>query len=175
MGMSGKKNHVEAGIYRLDDTKRKEAIYTAEGCWSESFAFKDAKGNDIESYDVSSAPSAEFRTAPLEKQDPWESRKAWNGVISSIHSSDMKGVAQHKDELESAQREMRKKSETSEDNWKAVYFRKENTDPVAEKLLGAIGQKLDSAGTVGCWRYDKEAAEKVQSQGSLRGGLTPFG
>ena len=174
LGMGGRKNHVEGGIYEIDDSKRKDALYTVDGCWSESFTFRDASGKDIDTYDVSTAPSADFVTRPVEQQDPWESRKAWDGVISAIHKSDMKGVAQHKDELESAQREMRKKSETAEENWQAVYFRKEGSDPVAEKLMQAVGQKLDVGGTVGCWKFDQGAVEKVRRQGSLRGGLTPF-
>lgn len=87
----------------------------------------------------------------------------------------MKGVADAKDELESAQREMRKQDATSEKNWKAVFFSQENEDPRAEKLLGMIGEKLNSAGTVGVWRFDREAAERARGGKGLREGVTPFG
>lgn len=173
LGFSGKKNHVEAAIYRTDDKKRKDALFTAEGSWSESLTFKDSDGKVIDQYDVTSAPATEFRTLPLDQQDPWESRKAWDGVISSINAGDMKGVAEHKTKLENAQRELRKKPETSEENWKAVFFRKENSDPVAQKLLDVVGQKFDPESTCGIWKYDTENVSKLERP--WRRELTPHG
>ena len=173
LGMGGQKNHVEAGIYRTEDSKRKHALFTAEGSWSESLTFKDSSGKVIDTYDVASAPATEFRTLPLNQQDPWESRKAWNGVISSIGKGDMKGVAEHKNSLENAQRELRKKSETSEDNWKALFFRKESSDPVAQKLLDVFGENFDPESTCGVWKYDPEKAASLERP--WRQGLTPRG
>ncbi|KAK3704729.1 hypothetical protein LTR37_013703 [Vermiconidia calcicola] len=173
LGFGGEKNHVQAAIYRSDDKKRKHALFTAEGNWTETLTFKDSNGTVVETYDVASAPATEFRTQPLDKQDPWESRKAWNGVITSINGGDMKGVADHKSELENAQRELRKKPETSEDNWKPIFFRKEKSDPVARKLLDVAGAKFDPESTCGIWRFEKEKAEKMERP--WRAELTPYG
>ena len=169
-GVGGKRNTVEARIYRTDDEKRKDALFTAEGSWSESLTFKDSDGKAIDTYDITSATPTEFTTP---QQDPWESRRAWGGVIKSIHNGDMKGVADHKNELENAQRELRKKSETSEDNWKALFFRKEKSNPVAQRLLDVVGEKFDFEQTCGAWTFDVRKADGLQSP--WRGKLTPHG
>ncbi|KAK5723492.1 hypothetical protein LTR15_005190 [Elasticomyces elasticus] len=173
LGVGGKKNHVHAAIYRADDHKRKDALYTAEGSWSESFEIMDASGKVLDTYDVAAAPATDFRTPPLDQQDPWESRKAWNGVIESIHRGNMQGVSDNKSKLETAQREMRKLPETKEESWQPLFFRKETGNPVAEKLMAVSGQKLEPERTCGVWRVDLEGAAKRERQ--WRGSLTPYG
>ena len=173
LGIGGSKNHVKASVYGPDDTKRKSALYTAEGSWSESFVVKDSNGEQQDSYDVAAAPSTEFRTLSLDEQDPWESRKAWHRVIDSIHSGNMQGVADHKSELENAQRDLRKRSDTGEDAWRAVFFRKQQSNPVAEKLLGRVGESFDPNDTCGTWKFDAEGAAGLEKP--WRGRLTPFG
>jgi len=136
-------------------------------------SFKDGSGNAVDTYQVGSAPATDFKSLPLEQQDPWESRKAWDGVISSINSGNMQGVADHKSELENAQRELRKKPETSEEHWKPLFFRKETGDPVAQRLLDVVGQKMDVAATCGVWKFDRERWEK--SERPWRADVTPRG
>lgn len=158
LGFSGEKNHVQAAVYGADDRKKSSPLYSVEGNWAESFVFKDVSGKTMETYDVASAPSAECRTAPLDEQDAWESRKAWNGVISAIHSGNMQAVSDNKSSLENAQRALRKESGTSEEAWKPLFFRKDNHDPVAEDLLKVAGQHLDADATGGIWRFDAKTA-----------------
>lgn len=173
LGLSGEKNHVKAGVYGTGDNKHKDAIFTAEGSWSKGFEIKDGAGQVIDRYDVAAAKPSDFRVLPEEEQDQWESRKAWQGVIKSIHSGDMQGVANSKSELENAQRELRKRPDTSEDAWECLFFRKESSHPLAEKLLSEVGQSLDSNSTCGVWRFNSEAAGGLQRP--WRGDLTPFG
>lgn len=173
LGFGGSKNHVVASVYGSDDAKRKNALYTAEGSWSESFAVKDGSGKQMDDYDVAAAPSTDFRTAPLHQQDPWESRKAWQGVIESTHAGNMQGVADNKSKLEDAQRELRKRSDTGEEAWEALFFQKEKSNPVAEKLLAVVGESFDPRDTCGAWRFDAERSAKLQRP--WRGGLTPYG
>lgn len=162
LGIGGQKNHVQAAVYGADDHKKKSnPLYSVEGNWAESFVFKDASGKTLDTYDVASAPSAECRTAPLEQQDPWESRKAWQGVIAAIHSGDMQAVSDNKSSLENAQRALRKESDTSEAAWKPLFFRKDAHDPVAEDLLQVAGQRLDADATGGIWRFDAHAASML--------------
>lgn len=173
LGVGGSKNHVEATIYSTSDEQKKHPLFTAEGNWAESFTFKDADGKEIDRYDVSKASAMDCRTAPLAEQDPWESRKAWQGVIDAIHSGNMQGVADSKSELENAQREMRKDAELNEEAWEALFFRREQTSPVAERLMGVLGDKLDPQGTCGIWRFDVEKAASLERP--WRRGVTPFG
>lgn len=173
LGMTGKKNHLHASIFSLEDKKRSKPIFEAEGSWSESFELKDSSGHVIDTYDVASARSTGFRVPPMEKQDPWESRKAWKGVIESIQSGDMQGVADNKSKLENAQRQLRKKPETSEESWRPLFFKKEDRHDVAQKLLGEVGQTLAKDQTQGVWRFNREAAASLQRP--WRGDVTPFG
>jgi hypothetical protein len=85
----------------------------------------------------------------------------------------MRGVSNNKNKLENAQRELRKKSETSEKNWNAVFFHREWSDPVADKLLGAVGDSFDPESTCGVWKIDREKAVKCERP--FRGTLTPHG
>lgn len=173
LGLGGQKNHVQAAVYGADDQKRKRPLYTVEGSWSESFTFKDADGQSLETYDVAAAPATECRTAPLEDQDPWESRKAWRGVIEAIHGGDMQRVADSKSSLENAQRALRKESGTSEEAWRPLFFRKEGRDTVAANLLEAVGKRLDVDATCGIWRFDVGKATSLDRP--WRDGLTPQG
>ncbi|PPJ55466.1 hypothetical protein CBER1_08038 [Cercospora berteroae] len=173
LGLTGEKNHVHAAVYAPDDNKHSNPIYVAEGNWSESFEIKDSSGTVIDTYNVTSAHTTQFRTLPLEKQDPWESRKAWQHVIEAIRQGNMQGVADAKSKLETAQRELRKKPETGEEVWEALFFKKEMENPVAEKLLAEVGEKLDVERTVGVWRFNGEAAKSLKRP--WRGELTPYG
>ena len=175
LGLKGEKNHVTASIFNLGAEKRKDPIYSVNGSWTNSIEFTDAKGNEIDTHDTSTASGAEFRTAPLEQQDPWESRKAWGRVIDAVHKGDMKGVAEAKDELENAQRELRKREGYGEAEWEAVFFRKDGGDQRAEKLLERVGLGLESGSTEGVWRFDGGKAEKARERGAMREGVTPFG
>jgi hypothetical protein len=161
LGIGGQKNHVHAAVYGADDRKKSSPLFSVEGNWAESFTFKDAHGKTTDTYDVASAPSAECRTAPLEQQDPWESRKAWQGVISAIHAGNMQAVSDNKSALENAQRALRKESGTSEAAWKPLFFRRDSHDPVAEDLLKVAGQRLDADATGGIWRFDAHAASTL--------------
>lgn len=161
LGLGGQKNHVQAAVYGAADRKKSKPVYTVEGNWAESFVFKDASDKTFETYDVAAAPSAECRTAPLDEQDSWESRKAWKGVIAAIHDGNMQAVADNKSSLENAQRALRKESGTSEEAWKPLFFRRDHHDPIAEDLLKVVGERLDADATVGIWRFDAEKAASL--------------
>ncbi|EME83075.1 oxysterol bindin protein [Pseudocercospora fijiensis CIRAD86] len=173
LGLSGEKNHVKASVYGTGDKKHKDALFTAEGSWSRGFDIQDRSGRVIDSYDVAAAKASDFRVLPEQEQDPWESRKAWRRVIESIHKGDMHSVANHKSELENAQRELRTRPETAEESWQCLFFSRESRHPVAEKLLSEVDQRVDSKSTCGVWRFNAEAAGRVQRP--WRGDLTPFG
>lgn len=173
LGLGGEKNHVHAAVYGAGDQQKSKPLYSVEGNWAQSFNFMDADGKTMETYDIASAPSAECRTAPLDEQDPWESRKAWEGVIDAIHAGDMQAVSDNKSSLENAQRALRKESDTSEEAWKPLFFRKDDRDPVAEDLLKVVGKRLDVDATCGIWRFDVETATSLDRP--WRASLTPHG
>jgi len=173
LGFGGKRNQVHAAIFRQDDTARKTALYTAEGSWSESFEIKDQTGQVVDTHDVAAAPASEFRTLPTNEQDAWESRKAWDGVISSLRAGNMQGVSDSKSKLENAQRQLRKDPKTGEEAWQALFFIKTDSLPTAERLLANVGGKLDADRTCGVWRFNADSAKTRQRP--WRGDLTPLG
>jgi hypothetical protein len=173
LGFGGQKNHVQAAVYGPDDKQKSSPLYSVEGNWSESFTLKDASGKTIETYDAAAAPPADCRTAPLSEQDPWESRKAWKGVIDAIHKGNMQAVSDSKSSLENAQRALRKESGTSETAWKPLFFRNEHRDRVAEDLLAVVGKRLDADATRGIWKFDVEKATSMERP--WRGKLAPHG
>jgi hypothetical protein len=85
----------------------------------------------------------------------------------------MQGVATHKSALEDAQCELRRQPETSEEAWMTLFFRKEQQSPIAEKLLGVVGKKLDPQATCGIWKFDFEKAAGLQKP--WRDRLGPMG
>ncbi|EMC92555.1 hypothetical protein BAUCODRAFT_143068 [Baudoinia panamericana UAMH 10762] len=172
-GFGGQKNYARGTIFRADDMSKKTPLFTAEGSWSDTLQFKDANGKVIDRYEIGGVPASEFRTEPLDQQDPWESRKAWAGVIESIRRGDMQGVADHKSALENGQRELRKHDDTSEENWQPLFYRNETSDPVAEKLMAVVGQKLQADKTCGVWKFDVTRANQLERP--WRGDLTPRG
>ncbi|EGP88373.1 uncharacterized protein MYCGRDRAFT_92595 [Zymoseptoria tritici IPO323] len=176
LGLSGKKNHLSAHVYAPGDDKRKDknAVFSVDGSWSEGFEVKDSAGKVVDSYDVASAQPEPFRALPLEQQDPWESRKAWNGVITAIDEGNMQGVADAKSEVENAQREMRKRDGLREEQWTPLFFEQTKGWEEAERL---VVLEKDSAGmetekTEGVWRFRKD---KAGLQRPWRGELTPLG
>ena len=175
LGVGGQKNHVHASVHqRGDDGAHGAALFTAEGSWSGSFEIRDERTEQvIDTYDVTAAQPTEFHTDPLEEQDPWESRRAWHGVIASIQKGHMQGVADHKHALETAQRGLRREKETSEESWQPLFFRRERSSPVAERLLQTINRGLEAESTCGVWRYDGEAWARLEKP--FRGTLTPLG
>jgi len=174
LGFGGEKNHFSAAVYGSGDQKRKDALFTVEGEWNKALTFKDAEGKVVETYDVAAAGEAEFRTLPIENQDPFESHKAWDGVISSINKGNMSGVAESKSKLENGQRALRKKAEFSESKWEPLFFRKASGDSEAQTLLDHIGKSFDPAQTCGIWKIDKERLKSIE-QRPWRGDLTPYG
>nr|POF01081.1 oxysterol-binding protein like 4 [Quercus suber] len=172
-GLGGQRNQVYSAIYHCDDKNRQKKIYSAEGTWSDAFVFKDSSGDEIDSYDVSSAQASTFKVPSIGDQDAWESRKAWQGVIEGVQTGDMKQVADSKNALETAQRELRKHAKTDDDNWRALFFRKVREHPAASELLSMVGKSLDADNTGGVWRFDPERAASVRKP--WRGTLTPHG
>jgi oxysterol-binding protein-related protein 9/10/11 len=173
MGLRGdKKNTVKATLYKTDDEEN--PLYEVNGQWSDEFVFKDVRKNiDLETYDTHKAEATPLIVAPVEQQDPWESRRAWSGVINALHAGDMQATSSAKSTIEVAQREMRKKEKTEGTKWEAKFFSRVGDDPVFEQLAVPRGERLDADMTSGIWRFDEEKFRKARVP--FRGDLVPWG
>ncbi|CAM1507411.1 Fc.00g070520.m01.CDS01 [Cosmosporella sp. VM-42] len=168
--LSGKKNSVTATV--TPTGKDKEVLYNVTGQWNKNFEIYSgpSKSNSsktlVTTYDAVGTAQTELEVAPVEKQHPLESRRAWARVAEAISKGDMDTTGIEKGRIEQAQREMRLKERSENRAWVRQYFTAvEGKDDVLEQLGKAIGVPLDgeSDKTGGLWRFDKVKAEK-QSQ-----------
>lgn len=175
----GKKNTFEAKMYRKDDPK-KTPLYEVAGQWSEGWTVKDSRtGEVLEKYDVDAVENrpAPMDMEPLEKQDPWESRRAWGGVIDALDRGDFRETVTEKSKLEQAQRRMRAEEKTNGETWEPLLFgSKDGADhDVFHRLAKGTSweKQLSSEKTKGVWRVKDEKAKSAQRP--FRGELTPLG
>jgi hypothetical protein len=167
---SGHKNGFEARFFHAD--RPDETIYTIEGAWNSTFTIKDARNDsEVETFDVRTINHKPMTVPDLSEQDPWESRKAWGDVISSLHKGDMKGATTAKNAVENGQRQMRKDEEAKGEEFKHVFFGKVPNDPIFDKLVKHDPQAYTIDPSGGIWKVDKQAAE--QRQRPFHGDLTP--
>jgi hypothetical protein len=89
----------------------------------------------VETFDVRTIKHKPMTVPDLSEQDPWESRKAWGDVISSLRKGDMKGVSAAKNALENGQRQMRKDEEAKGDKFQHVFFKRVPNDPIFDELV----------------------------------------
>ncbi|KAK3906037.1 hypothetical protein C8A05DRAFT_41102 [Staphylotrichum tortipilum] len=172
----GKRNTFEARVYHRDEPQR--TVYQVAGCWSEGWTVRDgATGEVLEVYDVDAPENApaEMQLPPADAQDPWESRRAWGGVLRGLREGDMRTVVAEKTKLEQAQRQMRVSEATRGVGWDPLFFRscEGGEHEVFHKLAEGLGWQLQHDKTKGVWRVDEQRVGSAQRP--FRGELTPFG
>ena len=173
LGLGGdKKNTVHATLYKADDEG--QPLYEATGQWSDELEFKDMRTNQVVArHDTHVSDSAPMTVSPIQSQDPWESQRAWSGIISALQAGDMQATSDAKSVIEEGQREMRRKEQTEKTEWQAKFFSRVKDDEVFERLAGVRGEELRADETNGVWKFDKEKAKKAKKP--YHGNLTPSG
>lgn len=166
--LSGKKNSFTAVLYPTG--KEKEVLYTVTGQWNRSFDFLEGKKTVIDTYNADDSPTTPLTLAPIEAQDPMESRKAWQKVAASLAAGDMEATATEKTKIEESQRELRKQEAAEGRQWERRYFTKHETDEVLTQLGPAIGLVPEVDKTGGIWRFDEAKAKALECQ---KAGLVP--
>lgn len=156
--LSGKKNSFTAVMY--PHGREKDAIYTVEGQWSDKFEIKDTRSKKIvETYNAKNTPKTPLTVAPLESQDPLESRRAWRKVADAITKGDMDRTSVEKSLIENTQRQMRKEEKEENREWDRRYFSKKERHELFERLNKEIpGGEIDSEKTNGIWFFDAQKA-----------------
>ncbi|KAG7100846.1 Oxysterol-binding protein 4 like [Verticillium longisporum] len=155
----GRKNGFTAVVFRRDDPRR-APVYSLEGVWSDAWT----------------AHVAPLDMAPLDAQDPWESKRAWRDVAAGLRSGDVRAAVAAKTELERAQREMRAVEADEGRTWAPLLFRSApgaKHDVFHRLAEGMEGwEHLYDERTKGVWRVDEAA---LKTQRPFRGELTPLG
>ncbi|KFA63945.1 hypothetical protein S40285_03765 [Stachybotrys chlorohalonatus IBT 40285] len=169
--VSGKKNSVTATLYPTG--KEKEVLYNVTGQWTKELQFykgsasNNSSSNLVTSYNAGEAQPLELTIAPIEKQHPLESRRAWAKVAEAIQLGDMDAVGLEKGKIEQAQREMRNKERAEERQWQRRYFADVNGEDITLQKLGkAIGIPANGEAdkTGGLWRFDTAKADRVAAE-----------
>jgi len=154
--ISGKKNSFSATMYPTG--KERDILYTITGQWTKSFEIREGTskyGSLVDTYDAEKSPAEPLIVAPIEQQDPMESRRAWAKVAEGIAKGDMDMAGAEKSKIENAQREMRAKEKSEGRVWERRYFSQVENDQVLEKLAPVIGLLPEPEKTGGIWRFDR--------------------
>ncbi|KAI9813726.1 MAG: Oxysterol binding protein [Thelocarpon impressellum] len=158
--LSGKKNSFTASLYT--DGHEKEPLYTVDGQWTDSFVIRDGKTKkEVETYDAKTACTTPLTVAPVEAQDPLESRRAWRAVAASIDAGDLDTTSVEKSKIENAQRELRRTEQAEGREWTRRYFSAAPHDAVLETLGAKVGERAEDDKTGGVWRWDAAKAAKL--------------
>jgi oxysterol-binding protein-related protein 9/10/11 len=162
--VSGTKNSLSAIMYPHGKEKDKSAVlYTAEGSWTDSFTIKDAKKKTVDTYNAKKEPKTPLKVAPIEEQDPLESRRAWKKVADAILKSDMNTTASEKSIIEEHQRALRKKEASEKREWQRRFFNKVDKQPLFERLIKEVPYgSLEQDQTGGIWVFDQVKAKNAK-------------
>jgi len=169
---TGARNRFDAKIYRTED-KARNALYTVSGQWSGRFTFQNvADSTDIETYDVNAAKAAPLDLPCIEKQDPWESRRAWQNVLEALTRGDVQRTVAEKSKVEEAQRALRKREASEGIVWTpALFMQREGGYQVFERLASSQAIKLEADKTGGVWQFNRASKATKPHHGVL----TPLG
>ncbi|KAI1503180.1 hypothetical protein F5X99DRAFT_425983 [Biscogniauxia marginata] len=169
--LSGKKNSFVATLYPTGEEK--EVLYNCSGQWTKAFEIHTGSGKHnspktlLETWDPTTVSTSGLIVAPIEKQHPLESRRAWANVAAGISKGDMDTVGREKTKIEQAQRAMRKTEQAEGRVWERRYFTaRDDEDPDLQTLADYVGLNPngDADKTGGLWRFDPAKAEKVKGQ-----------
>lgn len=174
------------------------ALYTVDGVWSEGWTTRDVRavadpkkhaeqGTVIETYAVDAPENAPapIRLPPRHAQDPWESRRAWAGVLDGLATGDLRQTVAEKSKIEQAQRRMRAQEAAAGSTWQPLFFRADGHGAAAaaasfRRLAAEIATTTSGARlhlhderTKGVWRVDDARIRNLQRP--FRRGATPLG
>lgn len=169
--LSGKKNSFTATLYPTG--KEKETLYTVNGQWTKSFEIREGgkKSEIVDTYDADNSPTTPLIIAPIEEQDPMESRRAWSKVAAAIAAGDMDTTGAEKGKIEVEQREWRIKEKNEGRVWERRYFTRVESDAVLNTLGPVISLAADADKTGGIWRFDEEKARRWEAKRNGNGGV----
>ena len=157
--VTGKKNSFTATLSKIGSEKK--PLYTVEGQWNDVFTIHEGsskKGPTIDTWSSSANKVTPLTVAPIEEQDPRESRRAWEKVVQAIKKQKMDMTSLEKSKIENAQRDLRKTEQKEGKEWKRTFFSQVSSDPMLDKLAQVTGELVEADKTGGIWRFDKDKA-----------------
>ncbi len=164
--LSGKKNSFTATMYPTG--KERKVLYTIAGQWTKTFEILEGskRGAVIDTYDAEASSTTPLTVAPIEEQDLYESRRAWQKVAAGIAIGDMDITGEEKSKIEEEQRELRRQEKAEGRIWERRYFSLVESDPVLDQLGPVIDLLPEPEKTGGIWRFDEKKANGLISKNS---------
>ncbi|KAI6089633.1 Oxysterol-binding protein [Hypoxylon rubiginosum] len=177
---SGTRNSVHAEISNIRGGNR--VLFEVDGQWNGRLTIiNSSSGKKLEEFEVDDVPLTTLATKPRDEQSAWESRKAWSNVVQGINTGEMHVVADEKNAIENAQREMRAAEEQASIEWPRLFFHNADTESqefalLAKAIPDAAARSLDPERTAGVWKFiGVGPAEALLSDGIHRRSLGPAG
>ncbi|KAI1846155.1 hypothetical protein JX265_010533 [Neoarthrinium moseri] len=163
--LRGSSHSFKAALFR--DGAEKSPLYVAAGQWDGKYTVTDSRGKIVDTVDLGSLKRTPLQVAPIEKQHPLETGRAWQHVISAIHNNDIFAIGHEKSKIEVAQRAMRKEEAREGRSWERRYFTQLEQYPDVEKLaLRGKGEPCHDYRVF--WKFDESKYERIlenQTQG----------
>ena len=151
-GYLGRRTLSQRHCGRTGEGSEKNPLYTADGQWSGAFTIKQGdskRGKVVDSFKPTDIKLARLNVAPIEEQDPFESRRAWSKVGQSIEKGDMDAVSHFKSRIENAQRALRKKEQEGIVGGTECSFQADPKDKLEQTLTPWLRWLLIWASMVG--------------------------
>ncbi|KAL3422537.1 oxysterol-binding protein [Phlyctema vagabunda] len=163
--IGGAKNSFNAKLFH--DGNLEKALYTLDGQWSCAMNIKNTRTKETAIFDARTLTRTPISIAPIEKQGPMESRRAWQNVAAAIDAGDIFAVGQEKSKIENAQRDLRRREQAEGREFQRRYFKKVEHDAVAEALAKGIkGIEGDMIGNgAGFWVWDEDKVRERSDSG----------
>ncbi|KAI5921056.1 hypothetical protein F4810DRAFT_722858 [Camillea tinctor] len=157
--LRGRSNSFSATLYR--DNDKDNPLYTLEGRWSDSYTVKCGKGKLLDKVNLVALEKTPLQVAPIEKQHPLESRRAWKQVADAINANDIFVVGQEKSKIENAQRALRREEKAAGETWQRRYFFQAKADPVADNLSIGVKGTVEHDEHRMVWKFDDDKYRKI--------------
>ena len=170
---SGQRNHFSASVYHKEEGPRK-SIYTLDGEWSGEYSvYESVNGCAIDICDVNAAKRVPALLKPLQNQDPWETRRAWAGVLEALKKGDLAAASAKKASLEEAQRRIRKREAAKGVKWKPVFFFQTENPVLTRQNTKLVESGIAIEKPQGLWKADKKKIRTYNKP--YHGSLMPTG
>lgn len=112
-------------------------VCRVQGEWNSVLEFTYSNG-ETKCMDLGRLAVTRKRVRPLEKQDPFESRRLWKNVTEALSRAEMDLATEHKRALEERQRAEERLRAESGTPWSTRYFSKEGDGWVYHKPLWKV-------------------------------------
>ncbi|KAL6944959.1 hypothetical protein ACO0QE_002401 [Hanseniaspora vineae] len=159
----------------------KKPLFVISGQWSgisniyTSSSDEKKRKNGQVFYDASRVAAEHLHVKPVEKQNPLESRRAWEKVANAIKSGDYNLIHQEKSKLEDEQRLLRQTEQEKNTTWKTRWFdhsaldTAENKDFVSLAKMCQLSVKNVPSGTKLGDKHDTHASASTDGANGEEG------